>query len=111
MKIYVAGALNEHAVGYIKNMHKMIKAADYLRRAGFSVFIPCLDFLSGLVCGDYEYQDYFDNNTPWLLCSDVVYVLPGWESSKGTWKELDIAQKHNIPVRFLIDELMKDLGE
>jgi hypothetical protein len=35
IKVYVAGKLNDNSVGYIKNMHKMIKEADFLRRAGF----------------------------------------------------------------------------
>lgn len=110
IKVYVMGALNSDACGYIQNMHKMIKAADELRRMGFAVYVPAFDFLMGLVVGTLEYKDYFDFNTPWLLASDIGYVLTDWESSKGTWKEIDIAQKNNIPVRFTYETLMADFG-
>jgi len=98
IKVYVAGKLNDQSCGYIKNMHRMIKLADMIRSMGFSVFIPCLDFLSGLVCGDYEYQDYFENNLPWLESSDYVYVIADSENSKGTQREIARARELGIPV-------------
>jgi hypothetical protein len=81
-KIYIAGKLNDTAVGYIKNCHKMIKTAKEVRSAGFSVYVPCIDFLEGLVDGGFEYNDYFDNSQPWLLASDAVFLTPGWGSSE-----------------------------
>jgi len=100
-KIYLAGALNASACGYIKNMHKMIAAAIKIRRKGHSVFIPCLDFLVGLVAGDWEYQDYFDNSQPWLKVADEVWVLPDSENSTGTQMEIETAKQNNIPVVYL----------
>lgn len=97
-RVYVAGKLNADAAGYIKNCHTMIRTADRIRRLGFSVYIPCLDFLSGLVVGDYEYQDYFENNMPWLEVSHAVFVLPNSENSKGTQKELNRARELGIPI-------------
>ena len=105
-KVYIAGKLNDDAVGYIKNMYKMITTADKIRRMGYAVYVPCLDFLSGLVNGNYEYNDYFQNNTPWLLSSDMVFVLDCWESSKGTKAEIEIAEQHNIPVYFDMGRLV-----
>jgi hypothetical protein len=106
-KIYIAGKLNDLAIGYIKNCHNMIKKADQIRRLGFSVYIPALDLLSGLICGDYEYQDYFENNLPWMKEADAIYVMPNSESSSGTQAELDIARMLCIPIFEDIKELVK----
>ena len=77
-KIYVAGKLNDSAVDYIKNLNVMFKVADGVRKLGFAVFVPGLDFLIGVVFGDWDYKDYFDNSQPWLEASDAVFVGPNW---------------------------------
>lgn len=110
-RIYIAGKLNDQAVYYIQNLHKMIKEADAVRRAGFSVFIPCLDLLSGIFAGDYEYKTYFDNNISWVDVSDAVYVCPGYESSQGTLKEIARARQLGIPVYYSIEDLINMEGE
>ena len=97
-KVYIAGKLNDDAVGYIKNLHAMIQEAEKVRKAGFSVYIPGLDFLGGLVFGDWDYHCYFNNSQPWLLASDAVYVCPNSERSTGTQKEIKLAKKNGIPV-------------
>jgi len=104
-KVYIAGALNADACGYIKNLHKMIKWSEQVRRLGFTVFVPGLDFLVGIVMGDMDYKDYFENNQLWLDASDIVFVTPGWETSSGTKKEIERAIKQGIPVCYELDEL------
>jgi hypothetical protein len=110
MKIYVAGKLNAEAPGYIQNCHAMIKQADEIRRLGFSVFVPCLDFLMGIVMGNYEYRDYFLNNLSWLKSSDALFVCRNSESSWGTQNEIEIAESLRIPV-FRDVEKMKEYFE
>lgn len=107
--IYVAGALNSDAVGYIQNMHRMIKFARDVRRLGYSVYVPCNDFLEGLVDGHFDYEDYFDNSQPILLRCDAVALTPGWENSKGTQREIALAKEKGIPVFETIEELTKSL--
>ena len=109
LKCYVAGKLNDDAVGYIRNMHAMIKTARMLRSMGCSVYVPCLDILEGLVDGDFNYSDYFDNSQPWLLSADFVFVCKGWETSTGTKREIDAAEEHGIPVYYYIDQLRPDI--
>jgi hypothetical protein len=108
-KIYIAGALNSDAVGYIKNMHVMLRHADMVRRSGFAVYVPCTDFMMGLVIGNYQYRDYFDNSQPFLLCCEAVYVCPGWKKSEGTKREIAAAQSNNIPVFYDIKDLCMNL--
>ena len=97
-RVYVAGRLNGMACDYIKNVHKMIETAEEVRKAGFSIYVPALDFLMGAVIGDYGYYDYFDNSQPWLEVSDAIFLVPGWETSSGTAKEIAKANKFEIPV-------------
>ena len=105
-RIYIAGALNAMAVEYIKNLHKMFSLANMIREAGFSVYIPGLDLLMGIQFGNWEYEDYFQNSQPWLDASDSVYVVPGWEKSKGTNNEIKRAKEKGIPVFYNVSDLM-----
>jgi hypothetical protein len=97
-RVYVAGKLNDDACGYIKNVHRMIIWAEKVRKLGFAVFVPGLDFLQGVIFGNWDYLDYFDNSQPWLDVSDAVFLVPGWEKSKGTAKEIERAKSKNIPI-------------
>lgn len=106
LKIYVAGKLNGNAVDYIKNLHKMIVEAEKVRKAGFSVFVPGIDFLMGVVVGNYEYEDYFNNSQPWLEVADALYVLNYWETSEGTKKEIEKAKSLNKPIFYNLEDLI-----
>jgi len=104
-KVYVAGKLNDDAVGYIKNMHRMVKTAKLCRDNGYAVYVPSNDILEGLVDGNFEYKDFFDNSQPWLLASDVIFLTPGWEGSNGTLREINLALSKDIPVFSDINEM------
>jgi hypothetical protein len=108
-RIYIAGKLNADAVGYLKNVHAMIRVAQAAKDAGFSVFVPCLDLLMGIVAGDYEYEDYATPNLAWLSVSDAVLLVPGWETSKGTQAEIARAKELGIPVFETLQELLTTL--
>lgn len=110
-RVYVAGKLNDPACGYVRHMHRMIKTAIKALRAGFSVFVPCLDILMGLVAGDFSYEDYFYNSQPWLASSDAVLLTPGWESSEGTKREIAYAQEQGIPIFTSVSEMKKFFQE
>lgn len=105
LRCYVAGKLNSDAIGYLKNVHKMIKTARMLRAMGVAVYVPCNDLLEGIVDGEFEYSDYFDNSQPWLLASDFVFVCEGWETSEGTKREIALAKEKGIPVFFSFDDV------
>ena len=106
-KIYVAGKLNDMAVNYLLNVHKMMKQAEELRLAGYSVYVPAIDLVMGIAFGYKDYHDYFDNSQPWLKASDAVFLTPGWETSLGTKKEIESAESYNIPVFDSLDKMNK----
>lgn len=110
-RIYVAGKLNGMACNYIKNVHQMIIWAEKVRKLGFAVFVPGLDFLQGVVFGNWDYPDYFDNSQPWLDAADAIFLVPGWEKSSGTKREIERAKTRNIPVYNDLDLLDKELGD
>lgn len=110
-RVYIAGKLTDDAIDYVKNIHRMIKAARAVRRVGFSVYVPGNDFLEGLVDGNFNYEEYFNNSQPWLDVSDAVFLTPGWETSMGTTKEIERAKSQGIPVFSDLDILNRELGD
>lgn len=111
-KVYVAGKLNDMAIDYVHNMHRMVKLAIEARNAGFSVFVPCLDIWMGLMAGNWDYDDYFQNSQPWLEASDAVLVVKEhYQDSEGTLKEIAAAQENNIPVFFSVSQMIAHYHE
>ena len=108
--IYIAGKLSDQPEGYIKNMHKMIREAEEIRRLGFAVVVPCLDVLCGLVMGDMTYEDYFENNLAIMRKCDGVYMMQGWTASKGAVREYKIAEDAGIPVFLSAESLQHHFG-
>jgi len=98
IKCYVAGALNSDAVGYIQNLHRMCVWSEKVRKLGVSVYVPGIDLLLGVVHGDWTYEDYFENSQPWLDASDCLFLVPGYENSKGTEKEIARAYLSDTPI-------------
>ena len=107
MKVYVAGKLNDMACNYIKNVHEMIFWGNEVRKNGFSVYIPAIDLIVGITLGDLDYNDYFDNSQEWLEASDAIFLVPGWETSEGTKKEINRAFANGIPIFSNIEDLIK----
>ena len=107
-KVYIAGPLNADAVGYLKNINIMLRMAEKVRKAGYSVFVPCLDLLMGIMAGDYEYKDYFNNNMAWLEASDCVLVLPNSQNSLGTQEEIAWALSKKIPIYHSLEQMCRE---
>ena len=97
---YIAGALNDMAADYIQNVRRMILWGDKVRELGFSVFVPGIDFLCGVVTGNWDYGVAFANSQPFLARADIMSVCPGWEKSSGTAKEIITARRLGIPVYY-----------
>ena len=105
-RVYVAGPLNAPATEYIVNCHKMCVIAEAIRRRGFSVYVPCLDYMMGLLTGTYTYDDYFDNSQPWLEVADAVFFISGWKKSKGCVRENTLAEKKGVPTFEIISDMV-----
>ena len=104
-KVYIAGRLNDMAVDYLLNCHKMMATAEEVRKAGYSVYIPCIDYTMGMMFGWTKYEDYFDNSQPWLEVANAVFLVPGWEMSSGTRREMERADVLDIPIFDSIEKM------
>ena len=97
-KIYIAGKLNAMAVDYLYNVHNMMNTAQAVKSAGYSVYVPAIDLMMGIMFGYTKYEDYFDNSQPWLSVADAIFLVPGWDSSEGTKREITLAEERGVPV-------------
>lgn len=105
-RIYIAGKLsNDNVIGYIHNVHKMMEVAEKIRLEGYSVYVPAIDLLMGIKFGYTKYEDYFNNCQPWLEASDAVFLVPGWETSPGTRREMETADVLDIPIFSEIEKM------
>jgi hypothetical protein len=109
--VYVAGAYaSPEVITVLNNMGKGISAAAQLLQAGFAPFCPWLDGLFIIQQGGTNTltaDDMKRYSMAWLERSDCVCVIPGWEQSRGTKKEIERASELGIPVYYGIDRLME----
>ena len=104
--IYVAGALNANdAITYIKNMNRMFEHSLLLMEAGYSVFVPGLDILLLLKSDKPSYNKAFFNSWWWIKKADGIYVVPKSKKSKGTKREIKLAEGQSIPIFYSIEEM------
>lgn len=93
-KIYISGAIAHHDLE--ERMRVFGAAARYLSLKGFE---PVNPFDNGLPQpGDWRAHMRVDIGM--LLRCDGIYMLQGWELSKGAKLELDVASSCGIEVLF-----------
>lgn len=97
-KIYVAGPFTGSEM---QNTRRAVLAANELRNAGYSPYIPHLfafiDYLAPV-----PYEDVMRHCFIWLECCDAVLFLA---KSPGADREVEFAREHNIPVFSSIEEI------
>lgn len=108
-RIYVAGPLTGMTGDYWRNIRNMLLCAERVREKGYSVYIPGLDVLVGIMFPECDGAAMFENSQPWLDASDAMFLCPGWEKSVGTLRELDRAAQRRIPHYCDIDKLAADV--
>ena len=105
-RVYIAGRLsnswdgNNPAVGYLTNARLMMEMAVRLMRYGFTPFCPALDMLLFFVDGADQLDEKMikKQSIEWLSVCDAILLLPKWQDSPGTLKEIEFAKQHSIPV-------------
>ena len=108
-RIYIAGAYSaDNVITILNNMREGMRLATKVFLLGYSPFCPWLDFHFHLMLREGEnltVEDYYRYSIAWLRVSDAMLLVPDWQASKGTKKEMEIAYKMPIPVYYDIDEL------
>ena len=113
-KIYVAGPYSANNVlDVLKNIGRGEKTCAKLFDMGYAPFCPWHDksYVIDNPDGEFTVQKFYDYSIAWLKVSDAVVLTPGWELSKGTLKEIDIAEEMGIPVFPDIRTMHKNLKE
>lgn len=91
MKVYLAGPMTGYPE---KNYPAFMRMAKRLRKRGHKVINPAE--LNG---PEVSWEAAMHVNLAALQSCEAVYVLPGWERSKGALIEVAFAIKHDMPVR------------
>ena len=93
-KIYLAGPVTG-VPNYVK---KFSEAKNRLKQMGHLVMSP------EVLPEEFDYEDYMYITMAMLSTCDTIVLLPGWEKSKGTLRELKEAirtGKEIIQYRYL----------
>lgn len=110
-RIYVAGCYSsDNVLGVFENMRKGMRLSVKTLLAGFAPFCPWLDYHFSLMLRGTEkitVADYYEYSMSWLYVSDAMLLVPGWEKSVGTSKELTLASEVGIPVFYTLEELVE----
>jgi len=56
------------------------------------------DFVIKLWDKELNVNMFYEYSLTWLEVSDIMFLVPGWEKSKGTLKEIEIANKLGIKI-------------
>ena len=112
-RVYVAGSYSaNNVISVLENIRKGIRAGLDVLLLGYAPFVPWLDYHFQLMLQGNEkltVDDYYQYSLAWLEASDAMYVLPGYENSKGTMNEIGRAQELEIPVYFDLMDLKLNL--
>ena len=111
-RIYVAGAYSaDNVLDVLHNIRTGIDYAAHLLRCGYAPFCPWLDYHFVLMdpTRKLTVDDFYQYSLAWLDVADALYVIPGYEKSKGTLKEIERAKELNIPVFFEVKDLFNSM--
>jgi hypothetical protein len=93
-RVYISGAIAHYDLE--ERRQAFGRAAALLRGEGCEVFNP---FENGLP-QTADWREHMRVDIRALVDCDSIYMLKGWELSKGAKLELDVASSCGIPVEF-----------
>jgi len=109
MRVYVAGKYSaDNVIDVLGNIHDGIKVSAQIMKAGMNPFCPFLDYQFQFFDKSLTVEDYYRYSMAWLEVSDVVFVLPGWENSKGTLAEIKRAEE--LGIRIIYEDINELIG-
>lgn len=97
IRVYVAGPYSGDTITTLGNIRRGISLSVRLLLKGYAVYCPWLDWLYGLFA-DVPIEVYQANGIEWLKTCHAMILVEGWEKSKGTAREMEIANEFEIPI-------------
>ena len=108
-RIYIAGAISSaNPLQFLDNIRRGVRVANACLEAGYAVFVPHIDFQLFLGLDDNQkisVEQIQSQSMAWLEICHAVLLVPGYENSKGTAKELARAHSLGMPVYHSLEEL------
>ena len=90
-RIYISGPIT----GRDDYMAKFTAAEDWLKNE-YEVINPAK--INSLMPDTFTHEEYMTTSLAMLKCCDMIYMLKGWENSKGAKQELVYAAEHELPI-------------
>ena len=100
-RVYVAGPYSaDNVTDVLRNIGRGEKVCAEVFRNGFAPFCPWHDksYVTDLPDEDIPVETFYKFSMAWLEVSDAVLLVQGWEKSKGTLAEIEMAKKLGIPI-------------
>lgn len=94
MKVYISGPITGQE-GY---MWRFGRAEDLLRKAGHVAVNPAK--VNAQLPEETEHGEYMKTSLAMLDMCDAMFMLEGWERSRGCAMELAYACRHGIMIAF-----------
>lgn len=92
MRVYISGAIT----GTSDYLERFQKAENYLVSKGFTVVNPAR--VNKEMPSDTTWKEYMVMSFCMLSLCDAIYMLNGWENSRGATIEHNYAVAYGIPV-------------
>jgi len=94
-----------------ENIRRAEAAAIRLWAAGFGVLCPHLNTNHFEVkCPDIPTEAYLVTDLRLLAICDIIYMLPGWQDSKGSIGERDLMERLQRPIYVNLERLIEVEG-
>lgn len=89
-KVYISGSISNDP-NYLEHFNK---AENFLKSKGNKVFNPCC------IPVIFSYDEFMKIDLAALECCDAIYMLKGWQESKGANIEFKRAQELGLIIGF-----------
>jgi len=100
-KVYVSGPIT-NTPNHIKEFRE---AVEFLKYDGHKVLDPLTITPSKVILSeDKEWVYYMKESIKLLMDADAIYMLDGWQQSKGATVEHDLAEKLSIPIYYASED-------